>query len=358
MLVATGTFRQTWQLLVGGVGLLASVGVAPELLAQQATRVQFDAPYTIAVRELQITPPVTEPREKLVEARVDISSMITSGSERDVTQFVFQVQSLQRTMQVFDYLPRSARDTNIAGKIAISEGNEDSTSIGLDITGQYQNLTGATAHLGQKNSENDSRKFERLPALETVVASGTVFRGTGAYFKLHTTDRQLLEGATTVSVLWKVPVNWRADYLHLRCIAEGRSRDGVQRIGQRDFLVPVYLAGDQYAQQAAGEFARAEASLRITARQNMEQLTSKSQLPWGRGLPLLTGDSEPADPHDWLERLLYLPSTTSIPARLPAAVKTAANDYAAARHQLGAYSGWQPSASDQAASQPRPVVGR
>lgn len=355
MLVARVSQR-SWQVLVGSLGLMVCSGGA--LLAQQVTRVQFDAPYTIAARELPSSPGMLESGEKLVETRVDISSMITSGSERDVTQFVFQLQSMQRTMQVFDYLPRSARDTAIVGKVAISEGNEDSTSLGLDLTGQYQNLTSATAQFGQKTSENEGRKFERLPALETVVASGTLYRGTGAYFKLHTTDRQLLEGSTMVSILWRVPTHWRADYVHLRCVAEGRGREGIQRVGQRDFLVPLYLAGDQQAQQTAVEFARAEASLRMTARQHVQQIVNKPQLPWGRGLPLLIGDNEQSIPHDWLERLLYIPSTTNIPSRLPAAVKTAASDYTLVRQQLAAYSGWQPAANEQASNQLQPVVGR
>ncbi|QDU27893.1 hypothetical protein ETAA8_29840 [Anatilimnocola aggregata] len=356
-----------WSLVVGGLGLceVFSFGTpAAQAQTVQPPRVQFDAPYSIAVRELPLPPSPTLGHEKLVESRLDISSLVVAGNERDVTQFVFQVQSMQRTMIVQDYLPRSARDTSVAGNVSVNEGREDSTNFGLDITGNYQNLTGAAAHLGQGQKENASRKFERLPALETVVASGTVFRGTGAYFKLHTTDRQLLEGATTVSVIWKVPANWRADYLHVRCLAEGRVRgQNAQRVGQRDFLVPLYVAGDVQAQQTAFEFARAEANLRITARQNIEELTNRPQLPFGRGLaPLFVGDNDPQVPHDWLERILYLPSLSNVPGKLPAVVRTAANDYVTARQELAAYSGWQ-QATQQAAKPPvsnqvQPLAGR
>ncbi|WP_425613353.1 hypothetical protein NA78x_003183 [Anatilimnocola sp. NA78] len=345
-------------LVVSSLGLLS---VGPVVQAQTATgpRVQFDAPYSVAVREIPLAPPVYEPREKLVESRIDISSMIVAGDERDVTQFVFQVQSLQRTMLVHDYLPRSARDTSIAGKVSINEGREDSSSVGLDLAGQYQNLTNAAAHFGQGLKENNSRKFERLPALETVVASGTVFRGTGVYFKLHTTDRQLLEGATTVNMMWRVPANWRGDYLHVRCLAEGRLRgQNAQRVGQRDFLVPLYVNGDADAQQTAFEFARSEANLRIVAREKLDEIVNRPQTPFGRGFQVLVGDNDQQIPHDWLERLLYVPSQPGIPSKLPGAVKTAASEYIAARQQLASYSGWQASSTEQAAKPTRPLAGR
>jgi hypothetical protein len=346
-MVCLGSFRF---LRAPFVGFNLLVIAATVTSAQQASpRVQFDAPYVIAVRELPAAPNAL-PDEKIVEARFDVSSIITAGSERDVSQFVFQVQSLQRTMQVQDYQPRSTRDTAIRGNITISEGREDANSSALDISGKYQELTQAKLHFGQSTKENGSQRFERLPALETVVASGTIYRGTGVYFKLHTTDRQLLEGATTLSIQWCVPVSWRADYIHLRCIAEGRVRNQTQRIGQRDFLIPVYLAGDAAAQQAAIQFARSEASLRMAARQYATELTNKSPSPWSRPVSILVGDHDDAVPHDWLERLLYLPSNPQIPARLPATVRKSAANFLVAREELALLHGWQAAANAQASN--------
>lgn len=347
--------QRAWAQSLWGVLILLAGGVNPYVFAQQgfaqqtaAPRVQFDAPYQLTIRELPAASQLAGAGEKLVEARFEISSIIVAGSERDITQFVFQLQSLQRTMQVYDYQPRSARDTSITGNVAITEGRENSNSSGFDLTGRYQEWTNATLHLGESQKENGSRRFDRLPPLETVVASGTIFRGTGVYFKLHTTDRQLLEGATTISVLWRVPADWRADYVHLRCFAEGRVRgQNLQRVGQRDFLIPVALAGDREAQQAAARFARSEANVRILARQSAAELGNKPQAPWQR--VNIFADNETADvPHDWLDRLLYLPSNPQIPQRLPANVRAAANDFLAAREALAELNGWQPAENAQA----------
>lgn len=335
--------------LVGSWFACALLAASANAQQPQLPRVQFDAPYAVVVREATTFQPITQPGEKLVEATFDVSSIVTAGNERDVTQFIFQVQSLQRTMQVHDYQPRSARDSAIVGKVTVNEGREDARSAGLDLTGKYQDWTTATLHLGESTKENGSRKFDRLPALDTVVASGTIFRGTGVYFKLHTTDRQLLEGATTICVQWKVPSGWRADYVHLRCAAEGRARgQQVQRVGQRDFLIPVAMAGDAEAQQMATRFARSEANLRIIARQNVAEMMNKPQSPWPR-VNIFASDNEPAIPHDWLERVLYVPTNPQVPARLPAAVRDAADDFLATREALIALNGWQSAANAQAA---------
>ncbi|WP_254508845.1 hypothetical protein [Anatilimnocola floriformis] len=339
--------------LLFSVAFVFATSAASALQAQtpNGPRVQFDAPYQIAMREI-IAPVQTQPGEKIVEARFDISSIVVAGNERDVTQFVFQLQSLQRTMQVYDYQPRSARDTSITGNVAVSEGRESSNTSGFDLTGRYQEWTSANLNFGESNKENGNRKFDRLPPLETVVASGTVFRGTGVYFKLHTTDRQLLEGSTTVCVLWRVPSNWRADYVHLRCVAEGRLRgQNQQRAGQRDFLIPVSLAGDTAAQQAAARFARSEANVRMVARQSAEEINNRPPNPFQR---VFVGNNDQDVPHDWLERLLYLPANPSIPSRLPSSVRNAAGDFVAAREELGLLNGYQPATNAQAVNVSQP----
>ncbi len=345
--------RVSVQFVAAAVCVIGSLPIARAQVV--GPRVQFDAPYAVAVRELPLSSSATEAADKIVECRLDVSSLVTAGNERDVTQFVFQLQSLQRTMQVHDYLPRSARDTSITGQVAVNEGREDANSAALDLTARYQDFTNAALHLGQSSKENGSRKFERLPALETVIASGTIYRGTGVYFKLHTTDRQLLEGATTVSVLWRVPSQWRADYIHLRCLAEGRIHGKTsQRVGQRDFLIPIYLSGDESSQTTALRFARSEANLRLKARESIAELIAKPQAPWSRGVSILVGDNDENIPHDWLERLLYLPSNPQIPARLPAPVRTAASEFLTAREQLMTHSGWQPPSNAQASTSLEP----
>jgi hypothetical protein len=63
-----------------------------------------------------------------------------------------------------------------------------------------------------------------------------------------------------------VPAIWRADYIRIRCEAEGIRRNMIStfdeetRCGQREFVVALYQDGDEGARQIAINFARREAA--------------------------------------------------------------------------------------------------
>jgi hypothetical protein len=158
-------------------------------------------------------------------------------------------------------------------------------------------------------------KSELLPPLETVAASGTLLRGSAVFFKLKSSPRNLLEGAREYALVLRVPAQWRADYVHVRCQAEGIERAFVSSLnqqvncGRRDFLVALYLEGDLAARDTAEEFARREAHLRTSAGRVQKQASQ-----------------------EWLPNVLF--SQAAIPGQLPQPVERAAKDFAAARDQL------------------------
>jgi hypothetical protein len=168
-----------------------------------------------------------------------------------------------------------------------------------------------------------------------VAASGTLLRGSAVFFKLKASPRQLLEGSREYALVLRVPAEWRADYVHVRCQAEGLERAFVSSLdqqvscGQRDFLVALHLEGDVSARTVAEEFARREAQLRTSAQSGQKQSSS----------PLNRNGS--ANSKNWLPKLLYGQATESaeLPLQLPRQVERAANDFAAARAQLRSYSG-------------------
>jgi hypothetical protein len=121
--------------------------------------------------------------------------------------------------------------------------------------------------------------MDLLPPLETVAASGTMQRGGAMFFKLKATPRNPLEGTREYSLVLGVPANWRADYLRIRCEAEGIRRGMFTSLderlvcGQRDFVVALHLEGDEEARRIAENFARREASQAGLARSS--QLEAK-----------------------------------------------------------------------------------
>jgi hypothetical protein len=232
----------------------------------EAPRVQFDMPYAVACKELT---PVefadANPGQKLIEARFEISSLLAAGKERDLTQYFIRIEDPERKLAVVDYLPKTCHESRLASPVTISDTDEKNASLGINLAGKYEFVSsvGATAGIGQKRTS--CVKYDLLPPLETVAASGTLLRGSGVYFKLKASPRHLLEGGREFALVLRVPAAWRSGCVHVRCEAEGIRRGLVSTFdeqvscGRRDFVVALYLDGDETGRLAAEALARRRA---------------------------------------------------------------------------------------------------
>jgi len=253
-----GCLRWLWLCFLGVVALPATAGEPP--------RVQFDMPFVVPCRD--VTPAdyaATHPGYKLIEAKLEISSLLIAGQEKDLTHYFIRVESPQRTLAIVDYLPKTMHEA-LASKVTTEKGTERAVALGINLSEKYELLTlpGPSAGIGQKKTS--SVKTELLPPLETVGASGTLDRGSVLFFKIKSTPRNLLEGTREYALVLRVPGNWRADYVRARCEAEGTRHAMVSTFdeqvpcGQREFLVSLYQDGDEGARQIAENFARREAA--------------------------------------------------------------------------------------------------
>ena len=235
----------------------------PAIAEAAPPAVRFDMPLAIACQD--VTPPefaATSPGVRLIEARFEVSTLIAAGKEEDLTQVLIRIVSPKGTLTIADYLPKTLHESRMAGPITIQKTDEASATLGINLAGKYELLTGATADIGLAQKSAACAKYDLLPPLETVAASGTIVRGTGVFFKRKASPRNLLEGSAEYAVVLRVPQDWRADYVHVRCEAEGIERSFVSSLnetvacGQRDFLVGLYLEGDEGARTMAEGFAR------------------------------------------------------------------------------------------------------
>src|SRR5882724_3305293 len=250
--------------------LLSLISSLPALTAlAEAPRVHFDMPYAVACRD--VTPaeyPASHPGYKLMEVKLEISSLLVAGQEKDLTEYFIRVDSPQRTLTIADYLPKTKHEA-IASSMTKEDSTEHVAALGINLSGKYELLTipGPSAGIGTKKTS--SVKTELLPPLETVAASGTLDRASALFFKIKSTPRNLLEGTREYGLVFKTPTNWRADYIRLRCEAEGIRRGVVSTFdeqftcGQREFLVALYQDGDEPARRLAENFARREAAKTI-----------------------------------------------------------------------------------------------
>jgi hypothetical protein len=282
---------------LAGSAVLIVVSLAQ---AAEPPRVHFDMPYAVACRD--VTPAdytASHLGHKLVEAKLEISSLLTSGQEKDLTQYFIRVESSEASAAssqggtaglsssaeiwaskrpvIVDYLPKTMHEA-LTSKVTSEKSTERSAALGINLSGKYELLTlpGPSAGIGQKKTS--SVKYELLPPLETVAASGTLLRGSSVFFKIKSTPRNLLEGTREYALVLSVPTIWRADYLRISCQSEGIRRGIVSTFdeqipcGQREFLVSLYLDGDEAARQIAENFARREAAKTAHA--------AKSNSPW------------------------------------------------------------------------------
>jgi hypothetical protein len=289
------------------VTLGLSLALSSVALAGPPPRVHFDLPLTISCPE--VTSPefaAAHPGEKLVEVRFEVSTLLLAGDERDFTRLVLKIESPQRTVTVVDYLPKTRHESRHAGPIGITKTDETNASLGINIAGKYELFTtaGANAGIGQKSIS--CVKYDLLPPVETIAASGTLLRGAGAFFKLEATPQQRLEGAREYGLVSRVPRDWQADYLRVRCEAEGIVRGFVDSLdqevsaGRRDFVVALYAAGNEAARESAERFAQRAAQPRTGS--------SGAAVPATRPEPTKTSTGA-AIP--WLK--LPRPSVTALP---------------------------------------------
>ena len=252
----------------------ALLTAVPQALAIAASpRVHFDMPYSVACRD--VTTPefaAANPAYKLVEARFDISTLLLSGEERDLSQLLIRIDSPQRTLAVIDYWPKTLHESRHATSIGVSQSDEKSASLGVNLAGQHEVLSQVAANAGLGTKNSSSVKYDLLPPLETVAASGTLLRGAGVFFKLHASGRRPLEGATQFAIVVRVPRDWRVDQVRIHCQATATERSFVSSFdqtvvaGQRDFLVSLYAAGDEDARVQAEQLARQDAHQRLSGR--------------------------------------------------------------------------------------------
>lgn len=307
-------------------------------------RVYFDVAPVVACQD--ITPSEfaeANPDEKLVRASFKVSSLIGRGEEHDLIQFFYRVESPEQTIRIVDYSPKTTLASDIAGNISIEKKKDTTNHIGMALAGPLDwpvKVTGS-GDLGSKS--DDAVRYELLPQMVAVAASGTIHRGYGVYFKFRPSRGTSLEGAKELTVVFRVPSEWRADTVQLFCKAIGIRHgivpplDGHAVCGARRFAIALYVEGDRAAKAAAERLVRAESELLKSLSANRREIEKRSHPTLAHRIGALLDVVEPALPDDWADCLIYGPADGMIDGiadRLPSEVRDAVNEYSVARHEL------------------------
>jgi hypothetical protein len=186
-------------------------------------------------------------------------------------------------------------------------------------------------------------RYELVPPQECVAASGTISRGFGVYFKLRRMRQSLLEGAKQLVFVFRAPRTWRGDFLHVHCEAMGIQRGVLRQLdeevscGQAEFLVALYLEGDEESKRVAERFVDAASELRRTADRNRRQIRKQAYPTVLHEFGGAIGAVEPRISDTWLSEVIYPAQEgrlQQITEKLPENVRTAVGDYLAACKEL------------------------
>jgi hypothetical protein len=313
-------------------------------------RVRFDTDSVVSCAD--VTPlefATANPGEKLVEARFLISTLIAPGDSDSQLQHLYTIESRQRTMQIEDYLPKTTLAADVVGHVLVEKKDENCKTLGLNVSGSYEKIVNGSATAGIDTKSGTIQKYEKLPAMELLSASGPIRRGSGVYFKLKPSSQTSLEGAQEFVAIFRVPATWRGDYVYVHCeawsIAKGLAShfNEPARVGGGDYFVALHLEGDVQAKMAAQQFARAELMLRSVAARYEGEIQRRSFPSVAHQVGALISLTERKIPNDWLARVMYSAPHSDhmmLLQPLPDEVRAAADTYIAARWRLSQMNAW------------------
>jgi len=286
--------------------------------------------------------------KRLIQAKIPVSTLVQHGSAQELLQLLIRFENPDRSVQVIDYQPKTTLATDVVGNIGIETKQDKSAGFGLSLSGSQAGIRGTTtAEIGDKRGQ--AIKWQHLPPLELLSASGTIGRGSGVYFKLKPSKRTSLEGNRDFVLLLQVPEGWQNSVLHIDCRAEALQRSSITNwsekitCGHNRFVVALYAANNKKAQQQASLLASADKQLRQMAAAHRQQIEQSACPHLAYRLGVLLQLLEPRIPNHWLETVLFHVPSSNKPFRepplaswpnLPAPVQGAAQQYLAAKRQL------------------------
>ncbi len=207
--------RRAGFLIRSGWCLVALAGLS-SVAAAAAPRVAFDMSYTVECRD--VTPEgysSKNPDLRIVEAKFRISTRLESGREAELEELLIEITSPDQELPVVDFMPRTELDTDVAGEIEVVENREDSesTNAGLGGTvgveyGIVKAQASPSAGGGKTHVAGTKETYKRIPPKQLLLASGTIHRGNGVFFKLKPSTHASLEGVRECATLFVVPSDW------------------------------------------------------------------------------------------------------------------------------------------------------
>ena len=187
--------------------------------------IKFDVPALIGVKEaIYVEGQIPLGDEKIIEVVIPVTSEVRSRDRGNVAEFRFDIYWNRSVYPVADYVPKTQTVSEIEGLISVEESNDKNAGLGINLSSGYHDVVSGIAKADVSQRTGTKTKYQEVPLHEVLVASGTVQRGTGAFFRFHPSRRETLEGGRDLVVAYRVPQSWRGGVLKVECRADGHRK--------------------------------------------------------------------------------------------------------------------------------------
>jgi hypothetical protein len=228
-------------------------------------QVAFDLPSAVECRD--VTPKEfaeVHPTLKVVEAKFRISARMIEGTPSGIVEF-FYVLKTDQAMRITEYLPNTTLESSVAeDHIEVTDATENSKATGLDAHVAYKPLLLGGSH-NQSLKKSESSHYKQIAAKDLVLASGTIDREHGVFFRLRPSRSDSLEGGKEFMFMATVPKTWRGSLCTISCSARATKHSmistSVVPSGSEEVQVGLYVAGDVQAAALAEDLRLAQEAL-------------------------------------------------------------------------------------------------
>jgi hypothetical protein len=309
----------------------------PVVVFGDADCVRFDVPS--AIPSCDVTAPDRGQHDpRLVEIVIPVSVLAGCRSDQRVLEMMIQIRGLGNGIQVADYGPRTRLYSDIDGPIAVEQRQDRNSSVALGAAGTAADVLQLDAKASTGKTSGHTERYQRIPEQKLLLASGTINRGSGAYFKFRHSPQTTLEGGHEIILVLQVPPSWRGGLLRVDCLASGKEKyllgEGDFSAGQASFVVATWLKGDVEARQTVQQYSMLESQIRNFARSMQRR---SSQRPANDLLGGLLGKAEASLPGDWATRFALFDSRSiegRIKPHLPRDMQQATERFLASRRDV------------------------
>ena len=228
----------------------------------QAAGITFDLPSSVECRDITTQEfAIANPKLRQIEVKVRISARQTEGAIATIVQFDYEIR-VGSTIRVIDYQPKTLLESSIAqDQVEVTSAAEDSQANGVDAHVNYKPLIFGGSHTTTAK-RSEAKHFKQMASQDVVLASGTVEREHGVFFRVRASRVDAFEGLHDFTLIVAVPRGWRADVCEISCIArvtkQSMMTSSESSSGGLRTSVGMYLVGDAEAAASAEQLRNAQ----------------------------------------------------------------------------------------------------